>query len=48
MLGYLAAENSYADRILASTKPVQNKLFNEIIGRIQQDDSSVPYRKHGY
>jgi oligopeptidase B len=48
MLGYLNAENAYADAVLAPTKPLQDKLFNEIVSRIKQDDSSVPVRKRGY
>ena len=48
MLGYLEAENAYADRVLAPTKPLQDALYGEIVGRIKQDDSSVPYRKRGY
>jgi len=48
MLDYLAAENSYADAVLAHTKPLQEKIYNEIVGRIKQDDASVPYRKRGF
>jgi oligopeptidase B len=48
MLAYLAAENVYTDAVMAATKPLQEKLYNEIVGRIKQDDASVPYRKHGY
>src|SRR3954453_4886552 len=48
MLAYLAAENAYADAVLAPTRPLQEKLFNEIISRIKQDDSSVPVRERGY
>jgi len=48
MLGYLKAENAYADAVLAPTKPLQDKLFNEIISRIKQDDSSVPARDRGF
>jgi oligopeptidase B len=48
VLGYLKAENAYADAILAPTKPLQEKLFQEIVGRIKQDDSSVPFRERGY
>jgi oligopeptidase B len=48
MLNYLKAENAYADSVLAPTKPLQDKLFNEIISRIKQDDSSVPARDRGY
>lgn len=48
MLGYLAAENGYADAVTARAKPIEDKLYEEIVGRIKQDDSSVPYRKNGY
>ncbi len=48
VLAYLTAETVYADAILAHTKPAQEILYNEIVGRIKQDDSSVPYRKKGY
>jgi oligopeptidase B len=48
MLAYLKAENDYADAVLAPTKPLQDKLYSEFIGRIKQDDSSVPVRERGY
>src|SRR3954465_1031100 len=48
MLGYLRAENAYADALLAPTKPLQEELFKEIVGRIKQGDSSVPVRERGY
>ena len=48
MLAVLNAENVYADSILASSKPTAETLYKEITGRIKQDDSSVPYFKHGY
>ena len=48
MLGYLKAENAYTDAVLAPTKLLQDKLYEEFVGRIKQDDSSVPYVKHGY
>ena len=48
MLGYLKAENAYTDAVLAPTKPLQDKLYEEFVGRIKQDDSSVPYLKRGY
>ena len=48
MLAYLAAENAYADALLASSKALQDTLYAEIVGRIQQDDASVPYRLRGY
>jgi oligopeptidase B len=48
MLVYLKAENDYADAVLAPTKPLQDKLYSEFIGRIKQDDSTVPARERGY
>ena len=48
LLAYLKAENAYADSLLAPSKPLQDKLFAEITGRIKQDDSSVPYRLRGF
>ncbi len=48
MLAYLNAENTYADSALAPLKPLQETLYSEFVGRIKQDDSSVPFRKNGY
>src|SRR5215470_10305011 len=39
---YLEAENAYAERALADTTALQNVLFEEMKGRIKEDDSSVP------
>ncbi|WP_417471597.1 S9 family peptidase [Luteimonas mephitis] len=48
MLAYLEAENAYADAFMAPLKPLQDALYAEIVSRIKQDDSSVPYRERGY
>ena len=48
MLAYLGAENAYADALMAPLKPVQDRLYDEIVGRIKQDDSTVPYRERGW
>ena len=48
MLAYVKAENVYADAMLAHIKPLETKVYNEIIGRLQQDDSTVPYLMNGY
>ena len=39
---YLEAENAYADAVLAETDPLRDTLFQELKGRIKEDDSSVP------
>ena len=48
VLAYLDAENAYADAMLADSQPLQEALYGEIVGRIKQDDASVPYRLRGY
>src|SRR5688572_1459938 len=48
MLAYVEAENTYADRMLAHTKALETRLYNEFVGRLQQDDSTVPYLMNGY
>ena len=45
---YLEEENKYTDHHLESTKPIQKKLFDEIKGRIELDDESLPYKDHTY
>jgi len=44
-LAYLKAENGYADAWFAPHAALKEKLYQEMFGRIQQDDDSVPYRK---
>ena len=48
VLAHLNAENAYTDALMAPLKALQGKVNSEIVGRIKQDDSSVPYRKDGY
>ncbi len=42
---HLEAENAWADAVLAPTRDLQQRLYDELLGRIQQTDLSVPYRK---
>ncbi len=39
---HLTAENAYREAMLASTLPLQAQMFEEMKGRIKEDDSSVP------
>jgi oligopeptidase B len=39
---HLEAENAYREAMLASTLPLQEEMFEEMRGRIKEDDSSVP------
>jgi oligopeptidase B len=48
VLAYLRAENAFRERSMAAAKPLENALYEEIIARLKQDDSTVPYRKNGY
>lgn len=48
VLDYLQAENKHIDAALAHTEELQEKLFEEIVGRIKKDDRSVPVRNRGY
>ena len=45
---YLTAENDYCTKVMAPFEELQETLFKEIVGRIKQDDDSVPYHKNGY
>ena len=45
---YLTEENDYYDKITEDTKGFQEKLFEEMKGRIKEDDESVPYKNNGY
>ena len=48
MLAYLEAENGYADAVMAPLADSQAALYGELVGRIKQDDSSVPYKYKDY
>ncbi len=48
VMEYLKAENAYKEAVMAHTKNFQEKLYNEIVGRIKQTDMSVPYKDQGY
>lgn len=48
VLNYLTAENDYLAAKMKHTEALQEKIYNEIIGRIKQTDESVPYKDNGY
>ncbi len=48
VLAYLEAENRYFEAQTAHTKVLENELFDEIVGRMKQDDSSVPLKVDDY
>jgi len=48
MLDYLKAENTYYAAMTAHTKALEDTLYTEIVGRIQQDDATVPAKYKHY
>ena len=48
MRAYLEAENAYADAQLSPLEELQEQLFTEIKGRIEETDSSVPVLDGGW
>lgn len=48
VLAYLEAENAYTDAVSAPTEALQETLYREMKGRLQETDLSVPYRYGGY
>ena len=48
VIAYLEAENKYYNTIVGYTNNFQEHLFQEMKGRIKEDDSSVPYKNNGY
>ena len=48
VLDYLNAENDYLKKVMKPTEKLQETLYEEIVGRIKQDDSSVPVSVNGY
>jgi oligopeptidase B len=48
VIAYLNAENTYTDDVLRGTEGLQETLYREMLGRIQQTDLTVPYRLRGY
>ena len=45
---YLEAENAYADAVMAPTLPLQETLYREIVGRVQETDTSAPTLYKGW
>ena len=48
VIAHLNAENAYTDAMTADIKPLSDKLFAEIKGRMQEVDLSVPARRGAY
>ena len=48
ILAHLRAESDYAEAEMEPLDAFRERLYEEIVGRIPQDDSSVPYRRDGW
>jgi oligopeptidase B len=48
VLDYLNQENAYRDAWIAPASALRKKLRDELIGRLKQDDDTVPVLEHGY
>lgn len=48
VVAYLEAENKYYDTMMFGTNKLQEKLYEEMKGRIKEKDESVPVFKNGY
>jgi oligopeptidase B len=48
VIDYLNGENRYTEAVMKPLEGFRETLYNEILGRIQETDESVPYRRHGY
>ncbi len=48
VIAYLEAENAYTQAQMQHTEALQQQLYDEMLGRIQETDLSVPYRYGDY
>ena len=48
VVAHLAAENEYAAAMLAGTEMLQEQIYREMVGRIQETDTSAPVRLDDY
>ena len=42
VIAYLEAENAYTEAMMAHTEPLQERLYEEMVGRIQETDQTAP------
>jgi oligopeptidase B len=48
VIKYLEAENAYTKAVMAHTEALQDRLYEELKGRVLQNDQSVPFREGNY
>src|SRR2546421_11835985 len=48
VIKYLQDENAYTGAVMAHTAALQDRLYEELKGRVLQNDQSVPFREGNY
>jgi oligopeptidase B len=48
VLKHLEAENNYTKTVMKHTEQMRKKLYDEMVGRLKQTDTSIPYKLNGY
>jgi oligopeptidase B len=48
VIAYLQAENAYTEAVMKPAAGLRATLYREMVGRMKQDDASVPYFENGY
>ena len=48
VIAYIEAENAYSEAVMAHTNDLQETLYQEMLGRIQETDVDVPVRRGVY
>src|SRR2546427_9002294 len=48
VIKYLEDENAYTQAVMAHTEALQDRLYEEMKGRVLQNDQSVPFREGNY
>ena len=48
VIEYLNAENAYTESVMRPLEGFRDKVYREMLARIQETDESVPYRRNGY
>ena len=48
VIGYLEAENAYTEAVMAHTAELQDRLYTEMLSRIQETDLAVPVQRGAF
>ncbi len=48
VLAYLRAENAYSEAMTAGLAPLRERIYGEMLGRLQETDVEVPFREGAY